>query len=178
MLLSVCVRVLMWLLWPFFASRVSRLAFALCLILTLSSVCAAAIGGGQANVGKVLIPMDLSQTDHLKAYGIAFWALQEGHPVEWLLNYRGGAFLMDFHETIVREARIRAVSFQAISAAQATRIYADIEAANMNRTRLEKRRALRSIPRRTNSHGTTPSLGFDLCGNSLYHLVGRGSAIG
>ena len=138
MLLSVCVRVLMWLLWPFFASRVSRLAFALCLILTLSSVCAAAIGGGQANVGKVLIPMDLSQTDHLKAYGIAFWALQEGHPVEWLLNYRGGAFLMDFHETIVREARIRAVSFQAISAAQATRIYADIEAANMNRTRLEK----------------------------------------
>lgn len=116
--------------------RVSRLAS--CLVLTLSSVCAASIGGGQANVGKVLIPMDLSQTDHLKAYGIAFWALQEGHPVEWLLNYRGGSFLMDFHETIAREARIRAVSFQAISAAQATRIYADIESANMNRTRLEK----------------------------------------
>ncbi len=135
-LLSVCVRVLRWLLLPFFASRVSRLA--LCLVLGLSSVCAAAIGGGQANVGKVLIPMDVTQTDHLKAYGIAFWALQEGHPVEWLLNYRGGAFLMDFHETIAREARIRAVSFQAISAAQATRIYADIESANMNRMHLEK----------------------------------------
>ena len=136
-LLSVCVRVLRGLLLPFFASRVSpRLAFAFCL--GLSSVCAAAIGGGQANVGKVLIPMDVTQSDHLKAYGIAFWALQEGHPVEWLLNYRGGAFLMDFHETIAREARIRAVSFQAISAAQATRIYADIESANMNRMYLEK----------------------------------------
>ena len=110
----------------------------LILILTLSSVCTAAIGGGQVNVGKVLIPMDVTQTDHLKAYGIAFWALQEGHPVEWLLNYRGGSFLMDFHETIVREARIRAVSFQAISVAQATRIYADIESANMNRMHLEK----------------------------------------
>ena len=120
------------------ASSLSRLASSLSLILTLSSVCAAAIGGGQVNVGKVLIPMDVTQTDHLKAYGIAFWALQEGHPVEWLLNYRGGAFLMDFHETIVREARIRAVSFQAISAAQATRIYADIESANMNRMHLEK----------------------------------------
>ena len=120
------------------ASSLSPLASCLFLVLTLSSVCTAAIGGGQVNVGKVLIPMDVTQTDHLKAYGIAFWALQEGHPVEWLLNYRGGAFLMDFHETIVREARIRAVSFQAISAAQATRIYADIESANMNRMHLEK----------------------------------------
>ena len=120
------------------ASSLSPLTSSLILILTLSSVCTAAIGGGQVNVGKVLIPMDVTQTDHLKAYGIAFWALQEGHPVEWLLNYRGGSFLMDFHETIVREARIRAVSFQAISAAQATRIYADIESANMNRMHLEK----------------------------------------
>ena len=44
-------------------------------------------------------------------------------------------FLIDNHETIAREARIRAVSFQAISAAQATRIYADIESGNMNRMR-------------------------------------------
>ena len=107
-------------------------------ILTTPSTSPAAIGGGSANVGKILIPMDVSQTDHLKAYGIAYWALQQGHPVEWLLNYRGGSFLIDNHETIAREARIRAVSFQAISAAQATRIYADIESGNMNRMRLEK----------------------------------------
>ncbi|MYF16862.1 MAG: asparagine synthetase B, partial [Gemmatimonadetes bacterium] len=111
----------------------------LTLLLVLTpSIPPAAIGGGSANVGKILIPMDVSQTDHLKAYGIAYWALQQGHPVEWLLNYRGGSFLIDNHETIAREARIRAVSFQAISAAQATRIYADIESGNMNRMRLEK----------------------------------------
>ena len=86
-------------------------------ILTTSSISPAVIGGGSANVGKILIPMDVPQTDHLKAYGIAYWALQQGHPVEWLLNYRGDSFLIDNHETIAREARIRAVSFQAISAA-------------------------------------------------------------
>ncbi|MCY3682043.1 MAG: asparagine synthetase B [Gemmatimonadetes bacterium] len=107
-------------------------------ILTTPFISPAAIGGGSANVGKILISMDVSQTDHLKAYGIAYWAVQQGHPVEWLLNYRGGSFLIDHHETIAREARIRAVSFQAISAAQATRIYADIESGNMNRMRLEK----------------------------------------
>ena len=111
---------------------------ALLLLLTTSSTCTAVIGGGSANVGKILIPMDISQTDHLKAYGIAYWAVQQGYPVEWLLNYRGGSFLIDHHETIASEARIRAVAFQAISAAQATRIYADIESGNMNRMRLEK----------------------------------------
>ena len=131
---------------------------ALLLILTTtSSPCTAAIGRGSANVGKILVPMDVSQTDHLKAYGIAYWALQQGHPVEWLLNYRGGSFLIDNHETIAREARIRAVSFQAISAAQATRIYADIESGNMNRMHLEKAPRIAVYTPRTNSPGTTPS---------------------
>ena len=95
-----------------------KLFILLALLLVLTSPpCPAAIGGGSANVGKILIPMDVSQIDHLKAYGIAYWALQQGHPVEWLLNYRGGSFLIDNHETIACEARIRAVSFQAISAA-------------------------------------------------------------
>jgi hypothetical protein len=44
---------------------------------------------------KLLIPMDLSQSDHLKAYGIAYDALKRGMQVEWLLNYRGGSFMMD-----------------------------------------------------------------------------------
>ncbi|HEX9912553.1 MAG TPA: asparagine synthetase B, partial [candidate division Zixibacteria bacterium] len=47
---------------------------------------------------KLLIPMDLSQTDHLKAYGVAYWVLEQGLNVEWLLNYRGGSFLADFSE--------------------------------------------------------------------------------
>ena len=41
-----------------------------------------------------LIPMDLTQTDHLKSYGVAYWALEKGYRVEWLLNYRSGSFLI------------------------------------------------------------------------------------
>jgi len=44
---------------------------------------------------KVLIPMDLTQTDHLKAYGLTYWALTKNVQTEWLLNYRGGSFLLD-----------------------------------------------------------------------------------
>ena len=44
---------------------------------------------------RLLIPMDLQQTNHLKAYGLAFWILEHEVTVEWLLNYRGGAFSVD-----------------------------------------------------------------------------------
>ena len=44
---------------------------------------------------KLLIPMDQIQKDHLKAYGIAFWTLEKNINIEWLLNYRGGSFLID-----------------------------------------------------------------------------------
>ena len=47
---------------------------------------------------KILIPMDLSQTDHLKAYGITFHALEDGLKADWLLNYRGGSFMIDQNE--------------------------------------------------------------------------------
>ena len=56
-----------------------------------------------AQAQKLLIPMDLEQTDHLKAYGLAFWALEQGIVVEWLLNYRGGAFLLSDTDVLRRE---------------------------------------------------------------------------
>lgn len=87
---------------------------------------------------KLLIPMDLEQTDHLKAYGIAFWTLQQGLDVEWLLNYRGGAFLIKYIEKVVRESKLRDVAFIRISNAQATQIYVEISENNMNRILLEK----------------------------------------
>src|SRR5690625_5725058 len=46
-----------------------------------------------ARAQDVLIPMDERQADHLKAYGAAYWAVAQGYTVDWLLNYRGGAFL-------------------------------------------------------------------------------------
>ena len=52
---------------------------------------------------KILIPMDLSQTDHLKAYGITFHALEDGLKADWLLNYRGGSFMIDQSDKIISE---------------------------------------------------------------------------
>ena len=87
---------------------------------------------------RLLIPMDLSQADHLKAYGVAFWSLERQVPVEWLLNYRGGAFLLDSHDLIAREAQIRGVSFTRISEAEVASIYAEVDANNMDVVQLEK----------------------------------------
>src|SRR5882672_2385949 len=61
-----------------------------------------------------LIPMDLTQTNHLKAYGIAYMMLQQGIKVEWLLNYRGGSFLALDHQDIDLESRVRGVLFEQI----------------------------------------------------------------
>ncbi len=93
---------------------------------------------GRAEGEHLLIPMDLNQRNHLKAYGLAFWTLERGVQVEWLLNYRNGSFLIDSHDLIVTEAQIRGVTFSRISAAQAATIYAEIDAANMDVVKLEK----------------------------------------
>jgi hypothetical protein len=63
---------------------------------------------------KILIPMDFSQKDHLKAYGIAFDILTKNINVEWLLNYRGGSFMVDEYPFIPQECRIRGVSFERV----------------------------------------------------------------
>ncbi|MBM2816224.1 MAG: hypothetical protein HW421_2986 [Ignavibacteria bacterium] len=89
---------------------------------------------------KLLIPMDFTQTDHLKAYGITFWILQKSQPVDWLLNYRGGSFMTDYSDVIATECRIRGVSFESIEGSQAATIYAEIQNENVNMevVRLEK----------------------------------------
>lgn len=91
-----------------------------------------------ALAGKLLIPMDPSQTDHLKAYGIAYLSIAGGHPVEWLLNYRGGSFLLDDIPTVKREAAKRGVLFEPVAEAAVDRIYLEIESNNMDKVLLEK----------------------------------------
>lgn len=90
--------------------------------------------------GKILIPMDLRQTDHLKAYGVSYWALTKGWEIDWLLNYRGGSFMLDGLDLIATECRIRGVAFERITATEAAGIYADVqrEDNNMDVIRLEK----------------------------------------
>lgn len=90
--------------------------------------------------GKILIPMDLKQTDHLKAYGIAYYALTKGVVVDWLLNYRGGSFMMDYSDEMATICRIRGVKFEQISGSVAAQILAEVqdENNNMDVVRLEK----------------------------------------
>ncbi len=87
---------------------------------------------------KLLIPMDQIQKNHLKAYGIAFWTLEKNINIEWLLNYRGGSFLIDYYSPIAQECRIRGVSFKKISANDLLDIYSEVEKNNMDIVLLEK----------------------------------------
>jgi hypothetical protein len=87
---------------------------------------------------KLLVPMDDRQTDHLKAYGLAYWVLTQGQSAEWLLNYRGGSFLLDDGEATEREANIRGVSFEHVGGGQEASIRAEIADENMESVKLEK----------------------------------------
>ncbi|MCL5246904.1 asparagine synthetase B [Cellulophaga sp. 20_2_10] len=81
----------------------------------------------------ILIPMDAeSQKNHLKAYGITYWVLAKQQKVHWLLNYRGGSFLLPDGDAIRKECQIRGVSFEVLSTAQAESILADISSPSKN----------------------------------------------
>jgi hypothetical protein len=82
--------------------------------------------------------MDQDQTDHLKAYGIAFFALKRGVDVDWLLNYRGGSFMMDHVDAVAQEARLRGVATGRIRESEAAQIVAEMAEKNMDAVRLEK----------------------------------------
>jgi hypothetical protein len=86
----------------------------------------------------LLIPMDLKQTNHLKAYGHAYHALQLGQKVSWLLNYRGGSFLMPATERAKVEARLMGVAFEEIGDADVAGIRTTIAKENMDEVVLEK----------------------------------------
>ncbi len=88
----------------------------------------------------ILIPMDDKQSNHLKAYGIAYWALEKEAKVDWLLNYRGGSFSFKYTKFFENECRIRGVKYEMVADAQMTKILSEIAnpEANMDAVRLEK----------------------------------------
>ena len=90
---------------------------------------------------QILIPMDAEgQADHLKAYGITYYALENNLKVEWLLNYRGGSFLISDTEALRKELKIRGVSFEVLSDSKASSILEEIgsPSKNMEAVVLEK----------------------------------------
>ena len=82
----------------------------------------------------ILIPMDAEgQKNHLKAYGITYWVLTKQQKVQWLLNYRGGSFLLPDGDNIRKECQIRGVSFEILSDAQAQGILDEIASPSQNK---------------------------------------------
>jgi len=111
-------------------SFISRTILSLAALLLASSLFAS----------HILIPMDEGQKNHLKAYGIAYWILQNDIEVEWLLNYRGGSFLIKDFKDIEDECVIRGVSYQILADVQAAQILTEISdpEINMESVKLEK----------------------------------------
>ncbi|MDD2382045.1 MAG: hypothetical protein WCY58_12570 [Mariniphaga sp.] len=90
---------------------------------------------------QLLIPMDDTQRNHLKSYGIAYWVLQRDVEVKWLLNYRGGSFLMQHHGDIENECVIRGVAFETITDAQASAILNGIAQPEVNQDAVSMNKA-------------------------------------
>ena len=100
--------------------------------------CLLAAGISRQSSAEVLIPMDPAQADHLKAYGLAYKVLKAGDSVEWLLNYRGGSFLLPDNEQYLRQARLMGVSFELLGPGQVAALHGQIEKENMEVVLLEK----------------------------------------
>ncbi|HNW67741.1 MAG TPA: asparagine synthetase B [Bacteroidales bacterium] len=112
---------------------IKRLRFQLCtLLLIFISV--------QTFATHILIPMDLAQKNHLKAYGIAYFSVANGLDMSWLLNYRAGSFMCPYNQKLEDECVIRDVTYEVISDLQATNILNEIASMenNMNEIRLTK----------------------------------------
>jgi hypothetical protein len=107
----------------------SRLKLTLLFLFTISSA---------AQAMQILIPMDESQKNHLKSYGIAFWLLKQKQEVQWLLNYNGGSFMFQYSQEAERECKVRGVSYETISDAAGNAIITQIQdpAANLNAVKL------------------------------------------
>jgi hypothetical protein len=86
-----------------------------------------------AKASFILLPMDeTTQQNHLKAYGITYWCLDKKYKASWLLNYRGGSFLLPDAEEIRKECKIRGVSFEVLSDAETKSILDDISSPSQN----------------------------------------------
>lgn len=93
---------------------------------------------GSVQATRILIPMDESQKNHLKSYGIAFWILdKQKSEVLWLLNYRGGSFMTNYNADAERECKTRGVSFEVISESEANSIETTISNPEVNMNMLK-----------------------------------------
>jgi hypothetical protein len=106
--------------------------------ITLVLLCAAPLAARVAGAQQLLVPMDDDQRNHLKAYGLMYSALKDGLKGEWLLNYRGGSFLLPDSPSLRRRAALDGISIEQVDAGTVTGIRAEIARSNMDAVVLEK----------------------------------------
>ena len=97
----------------------------------------------QLNASYILIPMDDSQKNHIKSYGIAYWALKGELEIHWLLNYRGGSFMIPNAKAVSNECIIRGISYEIISDAQGQSILTEISNPEINQDAIKLQKAPR-----------------------------------
>ena len=98
----------------------------------------ASLGAAPVSAQWLLVPMDREQSDHLRAYGLTYWVLDQGNDAEWLLNYRGGSFLLPDAPAVRREAALRGVGIVPMDPSAEARMRATVEASNMEAVPLER----------------------------------------
>lgn len=116
----------------------ARAATRLASTILIAFALALTVGARSLRAQHLLVPMDDSQTNHLKAYGVTFGALVDGVRSEWLLNYRGGSFLLPDTPGIRRAAALAGVSFDALDGAMLAAIRQEVAEGNMDAVPLEK----------------------------------------
>ena len=125
-----------------------------------------------ASASYILIPMDAEgQKEHLKAYGLTYWTLEKQVKVKWLLNYRGGSFLLPDSEEIRKECQIRGISFEVISDGKTEQILTEISSPsrNMEAVVLEKApRVAVYSPKGNLPWDDAVTMVLTYCRNSLY----------
>ena len=107
-------------------------------VLLVTILLAVLTGPGALAAQNILVPMDRTQANHLKAYGLTFWVLEQEEEAEWLLNFQGGAFLLPDRPGVRNEAAIRGVTILPVGAAEVARIRGIVAGGNMEAVPLEK----------------------------------------
>lgn len=118
----------------------ARFPFRLPAFLKIGLACLLALNLTGLHAAQLLVPMDEGQSNHLKAYGIAYWVLEHGGKISWLLNYRGGSFFLPYSQEIESECMVRDVTCQYMSdqEVQALRMEIGRASVNMDEVPLEK----------------------------------------
>ena len=126
-----------------------------CCLLALATLVLGGSPGARAQM--LLVPMDRTQANHLKAYGLAYSVLEQGGRAEWLLNYQGGSFLLPDTEVVRRRAALAGITLRPVGASDEARIRGIIAVSNMEAVVLEKATKIAIYTPPNSARGTTPS---------------------